>query len=350
MSVDVSKSWFAVLNNPAEHGFSGTPQEVCEQLRDEWVRDSTTRSGAWAYCVSAAGFHHVHMVLEDKVSMRFSAIKKSYAAGMHFEETKGTKQQAEDYIYKRYPFDEKGEQILHITKAGSIRGHQGKRNDIERIGELLEDGKTPDEILREDFAYYRYQMMIRQAFYDKRRRDVPPIRDVKVHLIIGPPGSGKSYHYPRLCEQYGEDKVYIVTDYKNGGMDRYAAEPYLFLDEYKGQLPYATFLAITDHYKTQIHARYTNVWALWNEVFITSVLSPESLYRIMVPLELQTIDSIEQMLRRFNDITYCYKDGNAYKRYTIPMSDYRGMDVLRTDAMAFGDVLPFPDSKDEVGG
>ena len=69
-----------------------------------------------------------------------------------------------------------------------------------------------------------------------------------------------------------------------------------------------------------------------------------------VAVELQTIDSIEQMLRRFNDITYCYKDGNAYKRYTIPMSDYRGMDVLRTDAMAFGDVLPFPDSKDEVGG
>lgn len=34
----------------------------------------------------------------------------------------------------------------------------------------------------------------------------------------------------------------------------------------------------------------------------------------------------------------------------IPMSDYRGMDVLCTDAMAFGDVLPFPDSKDEVGG
>ena len=91
MSAEVSKSWFAVLNNPAERGYTGTPQEICEQLRDEWIRDSTTRSGAWAYCVSAAGLHHIHMVLEDKVAMRFSMVKKSYAEGMHFEATKGSR-------------------------------------------------------------------------------------------------------------------------------------------------------------------------------------------------------------------------------------------------------------------
>ena len=128
MSAEVSKSWFAVLNNPAERGYTGTPQEICEQLRDEWIRDSTTRSGAWAYCVSAAGLHHIHMVLEDKVAMRFSMVKKSYAEGMHFEATKGNKQQAEDYINKRHPYDEKGEQVLCVVHAGEIHGRQGKRN------------------------------------------------------------------------------------------------------------------------------------------------------------------------------------------------------------------------------
>jgi hypothetical protein len=34
------------------------------------------------------------MVLEDKVAMRFSAIKKTYAIGAHLEPTKGSKQQA----------------------------------------------------------------------------------------------------------------------------------------------------------------------------------------------------------------------------------------------------------------
>ena len=27
---DVSKSWFCVLNNPAEHGYTGTPQEMID--------------------------------------------------------------------------------------------------------------------------------------------------------------------------------------------------------------------------------------------------------------------------------------------------------------------------------
>ena len=76
MGESVTKSWFAVLNNPCEHGYSGTPQEICEQLRDEWVGTSTTRTGAWAYCISALGLHHIHMVLEDVVAMRFSVIKK----------------------------------------------------------------------------------------------------------------------------------------------------------------------------------------------------------------------------------------------------------------------------------
>ena len=91
MSQDVTLSWFATLNNPADHGYPGSPQEVCEQLRDEWIQDSTTRTGAWAYCISAEGLHHVHMVLEDAVAMRFSMVKKTYAIGAHLEPTKGSK-------------------------------------------------------------------------------------------------------------------------------------------------------------------------------------------------------------------------------------------------------------------
>ena len=66
MSNDVTvRSWFCVFNNPDKHGYEGTPQEVCEKLMGEWVGDSGTRSGAWAYCISAEGLHHLHMVLED---------------------------------------------------------------------------------------------------------------------------------------------------------------------------------------------------------------------------------------------------------------------------------------------
>lgn len=91
MKDTVTKSWFAVLNNPFEHGYEGTPEEVCYRLRDEWLAGGTERTGAWAFCVSADGLRHVHMVLEDVKAMRFSAVKMSYAAGTHFEATKGKK-------------------------------------------------------------------------------------------------------------------------------------------------------------------------------------------------------------------------------------------------------------------
>ena len=37
MSELVSKSWFCVLNNPEEHGFSGSPQEIVDTCYDDLV-------------------------------------------------------------------------------------------------------------------------------------------------------------------------------------------------------------------------------------------------------------------------------------------------------------------------
>ena len=155
MAADVTRSWFAVFNHPEEHGYSGTPQEICERLRDEWVGNSSTRTGAWAYCVSAAGLHHVHMVLEDSVAMRFSAVQKSYAKGTHFEKTKGTKKQAEDYINKRHPFEEKGEKVLCIVKAGEIQGRSRNNSDLTEIASLMKEGYTPAEIMALNITYRR---------------------------------------------------------------------------------------------------------------------------------------------------------------------------------------------------
>lgn len=333
MAQDVTRSWFAVLSNPQDHGYEGTPQEICEQLRDEWVQDSTTRSGAWAYCISAAGLHHIHMVLEDTTAMRFSAIKKTYAIGAHLEPTRGSKRQAEDYICKRHPYAEKGEEVVRIVRAGTIMGAPGRRTDLETIGALLEDGLSPEEIMDTNFSYRRYERAIKGAFYRKRWKETPPEREVKVHLLVGDSGSGKTHKFIELCSEVGEDNICLVNDYAlNGGMDHYGGERILFLDEFRGQYPYSVFLSMLDKYKVQVHARYCNVWALWSEVYITSVYSPEALYKMMVPLDRQDMDSREQMYRRITDISYCYVADGEYKRFTLPMSEYKGYDDLVNQA------------------
>lgn len=324
MAQDVTRSWFAVLNNPQDRGYEGTPEQICERLKDEWIRDSTTRSGAWAYCISADGLRHIHMVLEDAVAMRFSAVKKSYAIGCHLEATKGTKKQAEDYIMKRHPYAEKGEEVVCIVRTGTILGAPGKRTDIEAIGALIEDGLTPHEIMDGNFSFRRYEREIKSAYFRRLWKETPPQREVTVHLLVGESGTGKTFKYVELCDDIGEDNICFVSDFAVGGLDHYEGEPVLYIDEYKGQYPYSTFLTLIDKYKAQIHARYINVWCLWNEVYIATVFPPEELYRLMVPAERRNIDSREQMYRRISDVTYCFKDGEEYRRFVLPMSKYKG--------------------------
>lgn len=350
-NLDVTRSWFATLCNPEEHGYFGTPQEICERLRDEWIAGSATRTGAWAYCISADGLHHLHMALEDVKPMRFSAVKKSYAVGAHLEPTKGGKKQAEDYIYKRPPYEEKGEQVICVVQHGEIRGNSSARSDFTIIETMIAEGFTPHQILDCNFAFRRYTKEIREAYFRKRFKETPPFREVKVHYIVGASGSGKSHTYVDLCKSQGEDAIYMVSDYStNGGFDLYNGEPILFMDELKSQLRYDTLLSILDGYKKQLHARYSNIWMLWNDVRISTVYPPEELYDLMVPEDRQFTDTYTQLKRRITDITYCWTDGTDYHRYTIPMSAYKDYISLQIAAKRsiVAETAPIPSLFDET--
>lgn len=113
----------------------------------------------------------------------------------------------------------------------------------------------------------------------------------------------------------------------------YRGQPILFLDEFKGNIPYGVLLSILDKYKSQIHARYANIFALWNEVYIASIFPPETLYVLMVPPNMQKSDTIEQFFRRLTDVTYCFRDGDRFCRYTQSMTGYAGYNELRAEAL-----------------
>ena len=312
MNDTASRSWFAVFNNPADHGYTGTPEEVCHRLRDEWCDDHPTRSGAWAYCISADGLHHIHMVLEDKKVMRFSAIKKSYAVGMHFDATRGNKQQVDDYINKRGAFEEKGEQVIYIVTEGEIVGNQGKRSDLVEIHGYIEDGLTPADVLALNPNFYKYTTYIRQMYFDKRSAETPIVRPVRVIWHTGDSGSGKSYSRIELAERVGEDNIYYLTAFGNGAFDGYNGQPYLWIEDFKGEMLFGELLRVLDVYKAEISCRYSNAKALWNEVHITSIFHPKGVYAKMVKESAQGQDKIEQLLRRISFIRYHWRDRDGY--------------------------------------
>lgn len=323
-----SKSWFCEFNNPELHGFEGTPEEIVDKVIEIWTKDNPQRTCAVAYCISAKGLKHLHCVLEDKKSIRFSGIKKLFN-GMNIQPTKGNKQQADDYINKRGVYQEKGEKVILIKYHGEIQGKQGKRNDIEAIEELIEQGLTPNEIFDISLAYRKFEKITKDAYYRKRYKETPPKRDVKVIWHYGKAGTGKSYTYIKLAEEYGEEKIYRVSEYTNGFIDKYNGEPILFMDELRSEsLPYTLLLTMIEGYKTQIHSRYTNSFCLWTEVHITSIFPPDVLYKQMYLFKSDTYD---QLKRRINLIIYHYKENDQFLTKEMTMEEYKVYSYLNTD-------------------
>lgn len=336
MADTVARSWFAVLPYPEKY-YKGSPEEIIEQMQKEWIGDNPLKKGHWAYCISKDGLPHVHMVLENSVSMRFSAVKKAYPKA-HLEETKGSRKQVIAYIKKLPPFDEKGEQVICFTSYGNIEGNKrfilsNMNETLNKIEELVEDGMTPNQIMAEDIRLRKEETLIRKAYFAKRYRETPPYRDIKVVWHVGGSGEGKSYSYIDLCCRYGDDKVYFFSDYANkgvGGFDGYCGEEILFIDELKkSSLPYELLLLILQGYRSQIHCRYANCYALWKEVHITSIYPPEEIYKSVVNDEDRGIDTVKQLLRRINTFIYHYKDGEEYKSFELDGKQYVNYEELK---------------------
>lgn len=328
MENDVTaRSWFCVLPNPADHGFPGTPDEIAEQMKERWIADNPQRTCAVAFCVSAEGLPHCHAVFEDTKTMRFTAVQKLFP-GMHIEVTKGNKEQAEDYINKRGKWQEKGENVLCIVRHGDIKGCQGQRRDFDIIDDLINQGLTPNEILEKSFSYRRYETMIKRAFFDKRMRETPILRDVKTFFHFGESGSGKRTCMFSFVKSMVPVNVYLLTDYGKGGFDNYNGQPILCMDEFRGQIPFSQLMNLLDGYRVQIPCRYSNGYALWIEVHIFTVLPPEMIYKTMVE-ENRGIDTYEQLRRRIDFVVYHHRENGEYKTFELPMEKYTNYDDLR---------------------
>ncbi|MCF8020270.1 MAG: hypothetical protein K9L62_12845 [Vallitaleaceae bacterium] len=327
-TTDSSRSWFCVLNNPEKIFEEGiTPEQIVDKIIELWT-DKPSKACAVNYEIGDNGTPHCHMVLEDKNKSRFSAVQKLFPS-IHIEPTKGNKKQAKAYIEKQGKFEEKNHTIVVAAKYhGDIEGKQGKRNDLLEIEDFINAGMTPNEIMDMSITYRKHETLIRKTYFAKRYSSTPVLREVKVYWHVGKSGTGKSYTYVNLCEEHTQEQIYMMNDYDSGGFDMYMGEPILFMDEFKGGLRFQVLLNLLEGYRMQIHARYANSYALWNEVHISSIFPPEKVYRNMVDSENRTTDPIKQLMRRIDEVVYHYKIGEEYKTYTMNGKMYKDYDDL----------------------
>ncbi len=301
------------------------PEYLVRFLAEKWEKSGEGRKCAFTVCISAAGLLHAHGALYGNLTT-LKKVSDVYCQ-CHVEPQKGGKKALADYMEKKPPYDEKGEQVLVSYGIDNIEDRKGGRSDVKIIEEKLNNGEKPDEILESSFSFRRYEKSINAAFIAKKLKETPLTKKMRCEYIYGPSGSGKSYEYKKLADKEGTENIYLMTDYENGGLDGYmtqGAPHILFIDEFKGKMPYGTLLTILDVYsRAQVHCRYTNCYCLWDTVIITSVFSPYEVYTRMVPEEKdRETDSFDQFLRRLTIITNKYKKDNNYFSESKKASEY----------------------------
>lgn len=303
-----------------------SPEEIVQHLIQLWMQGKEElRACAINYEIGDKGVHHCHMILEDKQQVRLSAIQKLYPT-IHVDITKGTKEEVKSYLNKTGKHEEKAHTIIvPMKEVGNILANeQGRRTDLEQIQELLETGFKPEEIMETNLSFRRYSKLIKEHFYQTRLKAVPTEKQMTVYWHYGESGTGKSYAQIQLQQEHGRDEVYVLSDFQNGGFDHYQGEQILFLDEFKGELSFKQLLTILDKYPQQIHARYTNIYALWTEVHITSIFSPEEAYNKMVRLEDRQRDPIEQLYRRISTVVYHFVNAsNDYATLSFSTEQFK---------------------------
>ena len=315
-------AYFCVLNNvnKMEEYKDMIPMEILQDMHDKWVtEDHPERSCALAYCISASDMHHVHFDVDSRIKMRFSAVKKIFPKA-HILKAQGTKKQRMDYIQKAGKFKEKGEKIVEILVDGELLDNEKSSSrsnvldDIERL--LVEENKTPKEIMAMHTRYVKHQDIIRKRYEQllllKIGKD--KAKELKVYWHIGDPGSGKSYYRYLLAEQ--DKDVFIATDFENRGFylfDGYANEPCVFIDDLKPTgITLNKLLFILDNKLNKYHARYGNILLTYNEIHITSVWTPKDFFNQLVDEFDKKHEDFSQLKRRIHYIVFHKRYGKDY--------------------------------------
>ncbi len=202
--------------------------------------------------------------------------------------------------------------------------------------QLVKDGYSDAEILEQipDVAikYIDKIGRLRLAYLTDKYRQTRRL-ELKVIYVCGKTGAGKTRD---ILDEYGDDQVYRVIDYKHP-FDSYQCEPVICFDEFRSSLKLQDMLNYLDVYPLTLPARYSNKVACYLTVFVVSNWDFEHQYSELQQDASQKT-SYEAWKRRFNDIVKVYtSDGvTTYKSLSEYLERSTGfIPVSNSDSLPF---------------
>ncbi|QGM49342.1 replication-associated protein [Elk circovirus Banff/2019] len=214
----------------------------------------------------------------------FNQVKRLFGIRCHIEKAKGTDLQNKEYCSK--------ENTL-LVEVGAPR-YQGRRSDLSAaVSTALERGSLVPvaELHPETFVrYHRGLSELLKVTGKSQSRDWK----TAVHVIVGPPGSGKS----RWAAEFADKTATYWKPSRNKWWDGYNGQEVVVLDDYYGWLPFDDLLRLCDRYPLTVETKGGTVPFLARSILITSNKEPQEWYSS------DAVPVVEALYRRITTLRF----------------------------------------------
>lgn len=229
-----------------------------------------------------SGRRHFQGYVELHTGTRISTLKNLFQDNAaHFEQRRGTRDQARDYCMK---IDTRDPENISF-EIGQFKGKQGKRNDWDEIKSMIHDGAGYDDLVQEFPAVVGRNSravgdLIRIINPDATRK-----KKTDVYVLAGEPGTGKSTTAKTMATRYYPDEppeCYTLGSVRGDNIWFDGYDPIkhkrIIIDEFTSNIPLSYFNMWFDEHGATVQIKGGMVPFLADEVIITSNIHPKDWY------------------------------------------------------------------------
>lgn len=224
----------------------------------------------WQLEEGESGTPHVQGYVRFKTKKRLGAVKAFLCQSAHAEVARGSEKKNKEYCTKPEGRIEIGDEHGVFKETAGI---QGARNDLAKVVDEIKEGLPLQKIASENpttfVKYHAGIIKLRQVIQPKP----PPMREVKILVLWGSTGVGKSY---RINSMFPD--AFKVNPGRSP-WDTYDNEEVVFFDEFDPKSwPVTEMNQYLDIYRLELNCRYANKYARWSTVVICSNMNPIEWY------------------------------------------------------------------------
>lgn len=159
----------------------------------------------------------------------------------------------------------------------ATKGKRGTRTDLKEATDLIASGATlrqvaishPDIIVKYPTGMEKLSQLLAP--------DVPTQRDIFVHVLWGPTGTGKTH---RVRMGVPPDQLFVVSPGRDP-WENYSGEKTVCFEEFDPNMwPLDKLKELLDKWPCKLCCRYAGRTARWNHVLMLSNTHPDTWYRM----------------------------------------------------------------------